>query len=122
MIQMQTYRRPSPSVGRKPRRNSGAPDSRTEAGRALAAPLGAPQLSRQREVRENSNFLRVIVLEMNMRRKGKLEEGTAGKAKIWLPPRRIAVLTEDVFEDEIDEDEPVGKKIPKRWVGVSADY
>ncbi|KAL1304197.1 hypothetical protein AAFC00_000620 [Neodothiora populina] len=126
MIQMQTYRRLSPAPSRKPRRNSGTPDSRSEAGRALAAPLAQPQMHRQREVRENSNFLRVIVLEMNMRRNGKFEEGTAGKAKIWLPPRRVVLPSDDVFEDESDEDElidgPVARRVPKRWVGITAEY
>lgn len=125
MIQMQTYRRSSPSPNRKPRRNSGTPDAKTEAGRALAVPAGIPQ-SRQREVRENSDFLRVIVLEMNMRRRGKLEDGTAGRAKIWLPPRKVSVVREDVFDEEGDEEQltegPVGRKVPRRWVGVSANY
>jgi len=41
---------------------------------------------RPREPRENSDFLRVVVLEMNMRRKGKLRDGL-GRARIWLGPR-----------------------------------
>ena len=63
-----------------------------------------------------------------MRRRGKLEEGTTGKARIWLPPRKVAVSQDDVFDDD-DEDEeraladgPVGRVVPKRWVGISADY
>ena len=44
--------------------------------------------SRPREPRENSDFLRIVVLEMNMRRVGKLDSGATGKARIWLPPRR----------------------------------
>lgn len=43
---------------------------------------------RQREVRENPDFLRVIVLEMNMRRGGKLSETAPGKARLVLPPRQ----------------------------------
>lgn len=43
--------------------------------------------TRQREPRENSNFLRVIVLEMNMRRAGKLSHTAPGKARLWLPAR-----------------------------------
>ena len=128
MIQMQTYRRSAPAPPRRSRRNSGSPDSKSNAGRASTRALARPQPSRQREVRENSNFLRVIVLEMNMRRRGKLEEGTTGKARIWLPPRKVAVSQDDVFDDD-DEDEeraladvPVGRVVPKRWVGISADY
>ena len=60
---------------------------------------------RQREPRENSDFLRVVVLEMNMRREGKLEHG---RAKICLPPRQATVPSEE------------GERVPKRWVGVSA--
>lgn len=126
MIQMQTYRRSSTSPSRKPRRDGASPDPRSEAGRALSSQGGPPQLGRQREVRENSNFLRVIVLEMNMRREGKLEEGVAGKARIWLPPRRVATLSDDVFEEYLDQNETCRaaavRKIPKRWVGVSAGY
>jgi len=43
---------------------------------------------RPREVRENSDFLRVIVLEMNMRRGGKLSDNAQGKARFILPPRK----------------------------------
>lgn len=96
-IQMQTYNR-----GRKrssPKRS--APNPSSEAGRALLGQVGG----RQREVRENSDFLRVVVLEMNMRREGKLEQG---KAKIWLPPRQSSA-------------DPVQQgRVPKRWVGESA--
>lgn len=96
-IQMQTYNR-----GR--RRGSskrGSPSPSSEAGRAL---LG-PESARRREVRENSDFLRVVVLEMNMRREGKLE---TGRAKIWLPPR-----------DGSPSPTQAGR-VPSRWVGVSA--
>ena len=44
---------------------------------------------RQREPRENSDFLRVIVLEMNMRKAGKLSDAAPGRARIWLPPRQV---------------------------------
>lgn len=64
LIQMQTYSRRKRSRSR----NSVGPD-RGE-GSVLGQTL--PTI-RQREPRENSNFLRVIVLEMNMRRTGKLD-------------------------------------------------
>lgn len=47
-----------------------------------------PIAPRSREVRENSDFLRVIVLEMNMRRQGKLSDASQGKARFVLPPRQ----------------------------------
>lgn len=65
--------------------------------------------SRQREPRENSDFLRVIVLEMNMRKVGKLSDATPGRAKLWLPARQ------GTSPSEVDE--AVG--VPRRWVGTS---
>lgn len=42
---------------------------------------------RHREPRENRDFLRVFVCEMQMRRNGKLSEDLgSGRAKLWLPP------------------------------------
>lgn len=104
-IQMQTYARGRRKAAASSKRSSLAgssagPDPNSEAGRALQSGV------RQREPRENSDFLRVVVLEMNMRRGGKLEYG---RAKIWLPPRQVS---------------PPGKGrergVPRRWVGVSA--
>ncbi|KAL9622701.1 MAG: hypothetical protein Q9160_003011 [Pyrenula sp. 1 TL-2023] len=46
-----------------------------------------PNLARQRELRENSDFLRVLVCEMEMRRSGKLRDDVEGRACVWLPPR-----------------------------------
>jgi len=103
-IQMQTYSR-SGSRGNKGRIVSSKADSDTEAdGSVVNAAVAAAM--RQREPRENSDFLRVVVLEMNMRREGKLE---MGRAKIWLPPRQSA-----------ESDVVVQGKVPRRWIGVSA--
>jgi hypothetical protein len=96
-IQMQTYNRGRRRGGSK----RGSPNPSSEAGRAL---LG-PETARRREVRENSDFLRVVVLEMNMRREGKLE---TGRAKIWLPPR------------DVSPSPTRSGRVPRRWVGVSA--
>ena len=41
---------------------------------------------RPREPRENRDFLRVFVCEMNMRKEGKLADDAIGRAKLWLPP------------------------------------
>ncbi|EXJ84171.1 hypothetical protein A1O3_04838 [Capronia epimyces CBS 606.96] len=41
---------------------------------------------RPREPRENRDFLRVFVCEMNMRKCGKLSNDATGRAKLWLPP------------------------------------
>ncbi|KXT07141.1 hypothetical protein AC578_2356 [Pseudocercospora eumusae] len=96
-IQLQTYTR-----GRRRANGKRAgPNPSSEAGRALLGAAGV----RQREVRENSDFLRVVVLEMNMRREGKLEQG---RAKIWLPPRQACAATTQTG------------RVPPRWVGESA--
>ncbi|EME85842.1 uncharacterized protein MYCFIDRAFT_210341 [Pseudocercospora fijiensis CIRAD86] len=97
-IQLQTYTRGRRRANGK--RCSG-PNPNSEAGRALLGAAGV----RQREVRENSDFLRVVVLEMNMRREGKLEQG---RAKIWLPPRQASAATTQPG------------RVPPRWVGESA--
>jgi hypothetical protein len=94
MIQMQTYDR----RGKKSRPKRSSPDPFSEAGRTV----------RQREPRENSDFLRVIVLEMNMRRVGKLDAKAVGKARIWLPPRRLELPGKGV------------SGVPARWVGIAA--
>lgn len=100
-IQMQTYSR-SGSRGSKGKISSKT-DAEADGSVANAAVAAA---MRQREPRENSDFLRVVVLEMNMRREGKLE---MGRAKIWLPPRQ-----------SVESDVAVQGKVPRRWIGVSA--
>jgi len=73
-----------------------APDG-TPVNKSTAIPLlfdpngndgkGEPVLFRHREPRENPDFLRVFVCEMEMRRAGKLTEDVgAGRARLWLPP------------------------------------
>ena len=68
---------------------------------------------RQREPRENSNFLRVIVLEMNMRKVGKLSDASPGRARLWLPARQAGRTG---IEEESGKDERKGT--PQRWAGV----
>ncbi|MCJ1453666.1 hypothetical protein MMC28_004014 [Mycoblastus sanguinarius] len=70
-------------------------------------------LQRQREPRENSDFLRVIVLEMNMRKVGKLSDGSPGKARLWLPARQTGKILGN-------EDGRGEKGVPKRWTGMTA--
>lgn len=104
MIQMQTYDRRGRSKSR--RRTS---DPYSEAGRALSS---APTV-RQREPRENSDFLRVIVLEMNMRRVGKLDNKAVGKARIWLPPRKPGSNKPPAFHST--------SGVPDRWTAIVAE-
>ncbi|KAL8852382.1 MAG: hypothetical protein Q9221_002766 [Calogaya cf. arnoldii] len=63
---------------------------------------------RHREPRENSDFLRVIVLEMNMRKVGKLSDTAPGRARLWLPARRSPVSSEDT-----------SSQISRRWTSLS---
>jgi len=71
---------------------------------------------RQREPRENRDFLRVLVCEMNMRRSGKLAEESEGRAKLWLPPVQEAG-TKDVNGPCRGE----RKTGAERWTSLSVD-
>lgn len=102
MIQMQTYDR----RGRSSRNRRKTSDPYSEAGRSQSP---TPTV-RQREPRENSDFLRVIVLEMNMRRVGKLDAKAVGKARIWLPPRRLGSGKSPAFQS--------ASGVPDRWIGT----
>jgi len=106
MIQMQTYERRG--RGQKSRRTRNV-DPFSEAGRALS---NEPTV-RQREPRENADFLRMIVLEMNMRRVGKLDARAVGRARIWLPPRKTSA-------DKAPSSNGSGT-VPDRWVGVAVE-
>ncbi|KAJ5312488.1 hypothetical protein N7508_003318 [Penicillium antarcticum] len=108
-IQMQTYRR---TGGRSHRRNNFHIASRDK---RFTFDPEVPSMSRQREPRENSNFLRVVVLEMNMRRCGKLRDDIPTRARIWLPARKANNRLSGQYEDGDDND-----TVPSRWVGVSA--
>ena len=123
MIQMKTYNRAGQAKTRKSSRSStSGPDPKSEAGRALAA--GGQPIGRQREPRENSDFLRVVVLEMNMRRGGKLEETMPGRARIWLPPRqRATAVTEPTACSQGKSCTCRGQdsSVPRRWRSVVAD-
>lgn len=107
-IQMQTYNRSASADNKGPFSSRGGNDQQIF--------LFDPEQpsSRQREPRENSDFLRMVVLEMNMRRKGKLRDDVPTRARIWLPPRKAARLA----SGDYDEHEPT---IPQRWIGVSIE-
>jgi hypothetical protein len=104
MIQMQTYDR----RGRSSRSRRKAAEPSSESDRAHSA---TPTV-RQREPRENSDFLRVIVLEMNMRRVGKLDTKAIGKARIWLPPRKTGSGKSPALHST--------SGVPQRWLGTAA--
>ena len=111
-IQLQTYRRKKGGSEK-----ASLPPVFTSQQQALDAGDGVPHVSlpRQREPRENSDFLRVVVLEMNMRKVGKLSDASAGRARLWLPARQTGKTGSD---EEGGKDERQGT--PRRWTGVKA--
>ncbi|KAJ5945812.1 hypothetical protein N7454_002651 [Penicillium verhagenii] len=111
-IQMQTYRR---SRGRGNRRNHFHVVSKQKRDQYYTFDPEVPPMSRQREPRENSDFLRMVVLEMNMRRSGKLREDIPPRARFYLPPRKS-----NPYRVAGDYDDGEDNNIPSRWVGVSA--
>lgn len=107
MIQMQTYSR---SRRRHSKSGKSSSSAGSEKGALLAQILPA---MRQREPRENSDFLRVVVLELNMRRIGKLDMKSPGRARVWLPPRK---------NNEVEPDRSNRKDmVPMRWRSTSAE-
>ncbi|KAG6364958.1 hypothetical protein INS49_006563 [Diaporthe citri] len=111
-IQMQTYKvhrsRSAPSGSRSqnaaPRSSNGNQSTRgKEAGFSFSP---GP---RQREMRENSDFIRIAVMEMAMRRSGKLDEQRPGRARWALPPRKTSTKP---YETGVDG-------VPTRWVSVT---
>ncbi|KAL9640824.1 MAG: hypothetical protein Q9164_000059 [Protoblastenia rupestris] len=81
-------------------------------------------LPRQREPRENSDFLRVIVLEMNMRKVGKLSDASPGRARLWLPARQtmktidLRSVVDDKTQMTRDSVNDKQMSVPLRWEGV----
>jgi len=115
-IQMQTYkvhraRSAPPALGRSPSPSAGPtaaqPSQASQPQSKLAEhPMPKP---RQREVRENPDFIRIAVLEMTMQRNGKLDDQRPGKARWTLPPRKDSTKPYEVRPDGV----------PARWVAVT---
>lgn len=120
-IQMQTYRRSASRDDRRRAFHLAGAGSRDHRKHCPFDPEISP-MSRQREPRENADFLRVIVLEMNMRRSGKLRDDIPPRARVYLPPRKSSqsrlVCPDYFYDDEEDYEEEIG--IPSRWIGVTA--
>lgn len=76
---------------------------------------------KQREPRENGDFLRVFVCEMQMRRHGKLADGPEGKARLWLPP--VEEKSDRQRKDEGRQKSNVQERPAEmvRWRSWSAD-
>jgi len=108
-IQLQTYQRtPRPSA------KASAPPIFASANAAVAVAADEQftmPSPRQRELRENSDFLRVIVLEMNMRRSGIMSGAAPGKARMWLPARQVSKIGGEGSQQA---------GVPRRWVGMTS--
>lgn len=106
-IQMQTYKvhrsRSSSSIVRSSRTFGDQP------ARGKDAAISFPNGPRQREMRENSDFIRVAVMEMAMRRSGKLDEQRPGRARWALPPRKTSAKPYEIGTDGV----------PARWIPVT---
>ncbi|KAL2271503.1 hypothetical protein VTJ83DRAFT_874 [Remersonia thermophila] len=117
-IQMQTYKvqraRSSspPPTGRLPYPSTGpssqGQDSQLSQPKPTVTeqPLPGP---RQREMRENADFIRVAVLEMAMRRSGKFDQQWPGRARWALPPRKPSTKPYRIGPDGV----------PARWVAIT---
>jgi hypothetical protein len=105
-IQMETYR-----ISRSGQTSSPTVISRrtqTSPGDVFADVAAGP-LARQRDMRENSDFIRVAVLEMAMRKRGKLDDQKPGRARWALPPRKPSTKPYEIGQNGI----------PVRWVAVT---
>lgn len=105
-IQMQTYkvhRSKNTSPGARPSRSNA-----TQPARGKEAVFSFPSGPRQREMRENPDFIRVAVMEMAMRKSGKLDEQRPGRARWALPPRKTSAKPYEIGADGV----------PARWVPV----
>ncbi|KAI9728358.1 MAG: hypothetical protein M1828_003758 [Chrysothrix sp. TS-e1954] len=99
-------------------------DLPTHADEIPAPPPSSPSLSynhyQRREPRENPEFLRIALLEMSMRRAGKLEyapfgASSGGRRSWWLPAREVAIA----IDDEARFGGRLGRRrVPRRWVSV----
>lgn len=118
-IQMQTYKVSrsrsvsSTSNGRSPYPSVGPSSATTQASQApqpkpavTEHPMPGP---RQREMRENPDFIRIAVMEMAMRKNGKLDDQRPGRARWALPPRKPSARPYEVGADGV----------PARWVAAT---
>ncbi|RKU44254.1 hypothetical protein DL546_006964 [Coniochaeta pulveracea] len=114
-IQMQTYKvqraRSASSTGRPSRSSSTLENKVIPVVEAQKTPSFEPSLPgpRQREMRENSDFIRIAVMEMAMRKRGKLDDQRPGRARWALPPRKVSTKPYEIGADGV----------PARWVAVT---
>ncbi|KAH6893463.1 hypothetical protein B0T10DRAFT_273508 [Thelonectria olida] len=115
-IQMRTYKiqrnRAAPPAGRNPYPSTSLqPSPAPQQPQPQAPPQTASSPGmRQREMRENSDFIRIAVMEMAMRKRGKLDDQRPGRARWALPPRKMSNKPYEVASDGV----------PIRWIPISA--
>jgi hypothetical protein len=106
-IQMRTYR-----VSKSPTANSPNVISRrtkTCTPEEVFAEVAVGPLARQRDMRENSDFIRIAVMEMMMRKNGKLDDKVPGRARWALPPRKPSNKVYEIGEGGV----------PVRWIPIN---
>lgn len=114
-IQMRTYLKIQRSGSALPSSQSPYPSTSLQASpapqpqAANQTALASPPGMRQREMRENSDFIRIAVMEVAMRKCGKLDDQRPGRARWPLPPRKMSTKPYEITSDGV----------PVRWVPVS---
>ncbi|KAK6864836.1 hypothetical protein PG995_001364 [Apiospora arundinis] len=108
-IQMQTYKvqRSRSSSSAASRGAAPSPPESPKAPTVSSLPPGP----RQREIRENSDFIRIAVMEHLMRKRGKLDDQREGHARWLLPPRQLNSKVYEIGSDGV----------PVRWISISQD-
>jgi hypothetical protein len=105
-IQMQTYKVSRVGKSTLPsiisRRTHSIPED-------VYADVASGPVARQRDMRENSDFIRIAVMEMAMRKNGKLDDRKPGRARWALPPRKPSTRPYQIGEDGV----------PTRWVAIT---
>ncbi|EXJ78761.1 hypothetical protein A1O1_09163 [Capronia coronata CBS 617.96] len=104
----------SPPIWLEP---DGTPSNKHRAAQALweEEVLKAEGQPRPREPRENRDFLRIFVCEMNMRKCGKLSLDAVGHARLWLPP------VDERGNNKDKSDKKTSKAGSERWAILSPD-
>ncbi|RAL68469.1 hypothetical protein DID88_007197 [Monilinia fructigena] len=105
-IQMQTYK-----VSKSPRGSSPTGINKRREGNSeqAFAEVASEPVARQRDMRENSDFIRIAVMEMAMRKKGKLDDRKPGRARWALPPRQAPNKPYEIGNDGV----------PLRWTALT---
>jgi hypothetical protein len=125
-VPMQTYKiersrsitmsAPPPSI--RMRSHHTPPPSPEPVAAQTAPPLPLPPAMRPREMRENPDFIRIAVMEMAMRRSGKLDDNKPGRARWALPPRKCSNNTNTTPKPYAVRADGV----PERWVPITIEY